>query len=49
MRSVAFIARITRTAMQEILQSDYIRSARAQGLGTDRDPLPGLRNACSQS
>jgi ABC-type dipeptide/oligopeptide/nickel transport system permease component len=46
MRSVAFIARITRTAMQEILQSDYIRSARAQGL-SERTVLlsRGLRNA----
>jgi ABC-type dipeptide/oligopeptide/nickel transport system permease component len=46
MRSVAFIARITRTAMQEILQSDYIRSARAQGLRERTVILSrGLRNA----
>jgi ABC-type dipeptide/oligopeptide/nickel transport system permease component len=46
MRSVAFIARITRTAMQEVLLSDYIRSARAQGL-TERAVVlsRGLRNA----
>jgi peptide/nickel transport system permease protein len=46
MRSVAFIARITRTAMQEVLQTDYIRSARAQGLGERAVVLGrGLRNA----
>lgn len=46
MRSVAFIARITRTAMQEVLQSDFIRSARAQGLLERRVVLSrGLRNA----
>jgi ABC-type dipeptide/oligopeptide/nickel transport system permease component len=46
MRSVAFIARITRTAMQEILQTDYIRSARAQGLRERTVVLSrGLRNA----
>jgi len=46
MRSVAFIARITRTAMQEILQTDYIRSARAQGLRESSVVLSrGLRNA----
>jgi peptide/nickel transport system permease protein len=46
MRSVAFIARVTRTAMQEVLTADYIRSARAQGL-PERTVLlsRGLRNA----
>lgn len=33
MRSVAFLARMTRATMQEILGSDYIRTARAKGLG----------------
>ncbi len=46
MRSIAVIARMTRTALQEALASDYIRTARAKGLGE----LPvvlrhGLRNA----
>jgi ABC-type dipeptide/oligopeptide/nickel transport system permease component len=46
MRSIAVIARMTRTALQEALASDFIRTARAKGLGE----LPvllrhGLRNA----
>lgn len=46
MRSIAVIARMTRSALQEALASDYIRTARAKGLGE----LPvvlrhGLRNA----
>jgi len=46
MRSVAFLARVTRAAMQEILQSDYIRTARAQGLMEGRVVLSlALRNA----
>ena len=32
MRSVAVLARMTRTALQEVLQSDFIRTARAKGL-----------------
>lgn len=32
MRSVAFLSRVTRAAMQEMLQSDFIRTARAKGL-----------------
>jgi peptide/nickel transport system permease protein len=32
MRSVAFLARMTRGAMQEVLASDFIRTARAKGL-----------------
>ncbi len=32
MRSVAFLARMTRGAMQEVLSSDFIRTARAKGL-----------------
>jgi ABC-type dipeptide/oligopeptide/nickel transport system permease component len=46
MRSVAFLARISRTAMQEVLQSDFIRVARAQGLSEPVVVLSrGLRNA----
>jgi peptide/nickel transport system permease protein/oligopeptide transport system permease protein len=46
MRSVAFLARVTRAAMQEVLQSDFIRTARAQGLGEARVVLScALRNA----
>jgi Bacterial extracellular solute-binding proteins, family 5 Middle/Binding-protein-dependent transport system inner membrane component len=32
MRSVAFLSRMTRAAMQEVLQSDFVRTARAKGL-----------------
>jgi peptide/nickel transport system permease protein len=32
---IALIARITRAAMLEVLQQDYIRTARAKGLGQD--------------
>ncbi len=32
MRSVAFLARMTRASMQEILASEYVRTARAKGL-----------------
>ena len=46
MRSIAVIARMTRTALQESLQSDFIRTARAKGLGEARVLLHhGLRNA----
>ena len=46
MRSVAFIARIARTAMQEAMASDYVRTARAKGLGEGRVVLGhGFRNA----
>ena len=46
MRSIAFIARIARTAMQEAMSSDYVRTARAKGLGEGRVVLShGLRNA----
>ncbi len=34
MRSVAFLARMTRATMQEVLQSDLVRTARAKGLPT---------------
>jgi peptide/nickel transport system permease protein len=33
MRSVAFLSRMTRAAMQEVLRSDFVRTARAKGLG----------------
>ncbi|HEY6807277.1 MAG TPA: ABC transporter permease, partial [Gemmatimonadales bacterium] len=32
MRSIAVLARMTRSAMQEVLASDFIRTARAKGL-----------------
>jgi ABC-type dipeptide/oligopeptide/nickel transport system permease component len=46
MRSVAFLSRITRAAMQEVLQSDFVRTARAKGLLETRVVLShGFRNA----
>jgi len=46
MRSVAFLARMTRAAMQEVLQSDFVRTARAKGLNETRVVLShGFRNA----
>jgi ABC-type dipeptide/oligopeptide/nickel transport system permease component len=43
---VAFLSRITRAAMQEILQRDFIRTARAKGLLESRVVLSHrLRNA----
>ena len=46
MRSVAVLARMTRTALQEVLQSDFIRTARAKGLREAPVVLRhGLRNA----
>ena len=46
MRSVAFLSRMTRAAMQEVLQSDFIRTARAKGLSEGRVVLShGFRNA----
>lgn len=46
MRSVAFLSRMTRAAMQEVLQSDFIRTARAKGLNESRVILShGFRNA----
>ncbi len=32
MRSIAFLARVTRSAMLEVLSTDYVRTARAKGL-----------------
>jgi peptide/nickel transport system permease protein/oligopeptide transport system permease protein len=46
MRSVAFLSRMTRAAMQEVLQSDFIRTARAKGLIEGRVVLShAFRNA----
>jgi ABC-type dipeptide/oligopeptide/nickel transport system permease component len=46
MRSIAFIARMTRSAMQEVLQTDFVRTARAQGLRERKVILSrALRNA----
>ncbi len=46
MRSVAVIARMTRASLQEALKSDFIRTARAKGLGEAPVVLRhGLRNA----
>jgi ABC-type dipeptide/oligopeptide/nickel transport system permease component len=46
MRSVAFLARMTRATMQEVLQSDFVRTARAKGLNESRVVLShAFRNA----
>lgn len=46
MRSVAFLSRMTRAAMQEVLESDFICTARAKGLWESRVVLGhGFRNA----
>ncbi|HKT58772.1 MAG TPA: ABC transporter permease [Gemmatimonadales bacterium] len=46
MRSVAFLSRMTRAAMLEVLQSDFVRTARAKGLGEGRVVLRhAFRNA----
>ena len=46
MRSVAFLSRMTRAAMSEVLRSDFVRTARAKGLGERPVVLGhGLRNA----
>ena len=46
MRSIALLARVTRTAMQEALGSEYVRTARAKGLAEPRVVLAhGLRTA----
>jgi len=46
MRSVAFLSRMTRATMQELLQSDFVRTARAKGLGEGRVVLRhAFRNA----
>lgn len=46
MRSIAFLARMTRSAMLESLGADYVRTARAKGLGERSVTLKhALRNA----
>jgi len=46
MRSVAFLSRITRDAMRQLLASDFIRTARAKGLGEGQVVLGhAFRNA----
>jgi peptide/nickel transport system permease protein len=46
MRSIAFLSRMTRAAMQELLQTDFVRTARAKGLGEGRVVLVhAFRNA----
>lgn len=46
MRSIAFLSRMTRAAMQELMQSDFVRTARAKGLGEGRVVLKhAFRNA----
>ena len=46
MRSVAFLARMTRAAMQEVLSSDFVRTARAKGVSERRVVLGhAFRNA----
>jgi peptide/nickel transport system permease protein len=46
MRSIAFLARMTRSAMLEALSSDFVRTARAKGLNEWRVTLKhALRNA----
>ena len=42
---VALIARITRTAMLDVLAEDYIRTAKAKGVATR--PMPGMLNTVS--
>lgn len=42
MRSIAFLARMTRAAMLDVLSSDFVRTARAKGLG---EPAVILRHA----
>jgi ABC-type dipeptide/oligopeptide/nickel transport system permease component len=46
MRSVAFLARVTRSAMLEVLGGDFVRTARAKGLAERAVVMKhGLRNA----
>jgi ABC-type dipeptide/oligopeptide/nickel transport system permease component len=46
MRSIAFLARVTRSAMLEVLGGDFVRTARAKGLAERTVVLRhGLRNA----
>jgi ABC-type dipeptide/oligopeptide/nickel transport system permease component len=46
MRSIAFLARVTRSAMLEVLGGDFVRTARAKGLGEGAVTVKhALRNA----
>jgi ABC-type dipeptide/oligopeptide/nickel transport system permease component len=46
MRSVAIVSRMTRAAMEEVLNSDFVRTARAKGLGEGQVVLRhAFRNA----
>jgi ABC-type dipeptide/oligopeptide/nickel transport system permease component len=46
MRSIAFLARMTRAAMLDVLSSDFVRTARAKGLSEAAVILRhGFRNA----
>jgi ABC-type dipeptide/oligopeptide/nickel transport system permease component len=46
MRSIAFLARVTRSAMLEVLGGDFVRTARAKGLGEGAVTVRhALRNA----
>jgi ABC-type dipeptide/oligopeptide/nickel transport system permease component len=46
MRSIAFLARMTRSAMLDAMNADFIRTARAKGLGEGLVTLRhGFRNA----
>src|SRR2546422_8655972 len=46
MRSIAFLARMTRAAMLDVLSSDFVRTARAKGLAERAVVLRhGFRNA----
>src|SRR5204863_523985 len=40
--SVAMIARMTRAAVLDVLREDYVRTARAKGLGTECDGCRGV-------
>ena len=43
---IAFIARVTRASMLDVLQQDYIRTARAKGIGRPRTLfVHALKNA----
>ena len=48
---LAIIARITRSSLLEVLGQDYVRTARAKGLGerTRRPPPRGRATRCCRS
>ncbi len=45
MRNSALIIRLTRTSMVDVLQEDYVRTARTKSLAQDRDLQHAFRNA----